>query len=57
MGKIKDKDKAGITTGTTMIEPMGHKQNHPKEMDSKGKNQKPAAGGSKAVSRGQKIRC
>ena len=54
MKKIHDRDKAGISTGTTKIEPLGPKG---KEHDSKGKNQKPAAGGTKTVSRGQKIRC
>ncbi len=54
MGKIKDKDKAGISTGTTKITPCGPKG---KEHGSKGKNQKPAAGGTQSVSRGQKIRC
>lgn len=54
MSKITDKDKGGISTGTTKIEKLGPKG---KEHGSKGKNQKPAAGGTKSVSRGQKIRC
>lgn len=54
MGKKSDGDKAGISTGTTKIMPIGSK---PTEMGSKGKNQKPASGGTQSVSRGQKIKC
>lgn len=55
--KKTDKDKAGISSGTIKIEPMGHKQGNPAEFDSTKKSQKPKAGGTHSVSRGQKIRC
>lgn len=53
MKKVHDKDKAGISTGTTKIEKLDR---NPPEMGSKGKNQKPAGGGTHSVSRGQKIK-
>ena len=58
MKKHTDKDKAGITTGTTMIKGMGHGhgEGNPAEMKSKGKDQKPAGGLHESASRGQKIK-
>ena len=57
MKKKHDRDKAGITTGTTMIQPMGHKSGNPPEFGSTAKSQKPKCGGHQKVSRGQKIKC
>ena len=52
--KKTDADKAGISTGTTKIAPHGPQG---KEFSSSKKSQKPLAGGTESVSRGQKIRC
>lgn len=55
--KKDDGDKAGISTGTTKIEPMGNKENPGGEFGSSKKSQKPTMGGKKKVSRGQTIKC
>lgn len=55
MKKIKDKDKPGISTGTTKIE--GFHGDKMTEHTSTSKSQKPKSGGTESVSRGQRIKC
>lgn len=52
--KKTDPDKAGISTGTTKIAPMGPQGG---EFGSSKVQQKPQSGGTQKVSRGQKIKC
>lgn len=55
MSKKRDNDKAGISTGTTKIEPI--EKGLPPEMSSSKVQQKPQGGKKKGVSRGQSIKC